>query len=385
MKSALVAPIFVAAAGLAAPDAHAQSSSVRLGGTLDLAVRHSNHQGASGSDGFDAVQSGGVTPSRLWFNIYEDLGNGLGALGYLDTRITADDGAIQAGPFFLLSFVGVQSAAWGRLTLGRQYNVLFDATIPAFKYFGPYLNTYKPEASVQLGSVNDNQVKYRYASGSWAFELQASAAEGLAVNTADPTTLARDKSWGAMLRYESGPVVVSGAALVRKDAAGHKAKGQVLAASYTRGPWLFSVNYGRNTFDAGYNTGYLIIGQGAGENLSVPVNTAGSAAAPATAALNMRSYELFAVGGSVDVTPQIQVGAHAFHTSARYRPAAGARDKGYNGVAVLGSYSLSKRTRLYADVEYTSLRDGSLVSTPTRAANMATRRTVWMTGIRHDF
>ncbi len=62
--------------------------------------------------------------SRIIFNIREDLGGGLAAIGQLDVRVKPDDtqGAAQPNGNIVQgnSHLGLQSKSWGRIFLGRQ-------------------------------------------------------------------------------------------------------------------------------------------------------------------------------------------------------------------------------------------------------------------------
>jgi predicted porin len=55
--------------------------------------------------------------SRIIFNVREDLGGGLAAIGQLDVRFTTDNGGIFGNGN---NHVGLRSASWGTITYGRQ-------------------------------------------------------------------------------------------------------------------------------------------------------------------------------------------------------------------------------------------------------------------------
>ena len=80
---------------------------------------------------------------------------GLGfLLAHLEHRFNADTGDKDAtAPFFQLSYVGLQGP-YGKLTMGRQWNVLFDvvtSTYASFPY-SPYMDAYKPELGMAAGA-----------------------------------------------------------------------------------------------------------------------------------------------------------------------------------------------------------------------------------------
>jgi predicted porin len=128
-----------------AQTASAPTSSVQLWGIVDVAYRHTNNEG-SGKDGLSKMIGGGMSQSRLGINVEEDLGGGSKALVTLEIRFDADSGTPAVNsPFFQLAHVGLQGP-YGRLTAGRQWNVLFDvvsSTYASFPY-SPYMEAYKP-------------------------------------------------------------------------------------------------------------------------------------------------------------------------------------------------------------------------------------------------
>ena len=128
-------------------------SSVSLYGIVDAAVRRTNNEGSGNNIGMSQTQmiGGGMSQSRWGINVEEDLGGGSKALAFLENRFDADAGNSAIGaPFFQLSYVGLQGP-YGRLTAGRQWNVLFDlvtSTYASFPY-SPYMEAFKP--AVLLG------------------------------------------------------------------------------------------------------------------------------------------------------------------------------------------------------------------------------------------
>lgn len=70
------------------------------------------------------VDSGGLSQSRLGIRVKEDLGNGLSAFVNVEQALNLDVGA-NAGAA-RRSVVGLQSASWGRLSLGRQATSYHD-------------------------------------------------------------------------------------------------------------------------------------------------------------------------------------------------------------------------------------------------------------------
>jgi predicted porin len=115
----------VAVAGVfAAPAAFAQSS-VTISGLFKGGyenMKYGNYQRAVGSSSQNGVVD---DSSRIIFNVTEDLGGGLAAIGQLDIRFKPDDvqgaaaavgGSIPAGN----TFFGLRGQQWGTISLGRR-------------------------------------------------------------------------------------------------------------------------------------------------------------------------------------------------------------------------------------------------------------------------
>jgi len=114
-------------AGLfAAPAVALAQSSVTISGQLKMSLENIKLSDFSRTGANTNKSQFGVADdsSRIIFNIREDLGGGLAAIGQLDVRVKPDDlqgtgqpnGNIVQGN----SHLGLQSKSWGRIFLGRQ-------------------------------------------------------------------------------------------------------------------------------------------------------------------------------------------------------------------------------------------------------------------------
>ena len=183
MQKKILAAAVAALCGVAttAIAQQAGGSKVELWGIVDAAVRHTTNEGADKS-GLTKMVGGGMSQSRWGLNVEEDLGGGSKALVHLEHRFNTDTGAKDAtAPFFQLSYVGLQGP-YGRLTMGRQWNVLFDvvtSTYASFPY-SPYMDAYKPELGMAAGARSSNALKYTLATPdrSLVGTLQYAFAEG---------------------------------------------------------------------------------------------------------------------------------------------------------------------------------------------------------------
>ena len=114
----------VAVAGvLAAPTAVLAQSSVTISGLFKISVGNYKIGGTSAARVGNTSESRMTDDSsRIVFNVVEDLGGGLQAIGQVDWRIGLDngtDGAAGGGPTGNVH-VGLRSKSWGRIFVGRQ-------------------------------------------------------------------------------------------------------------------------------------------------------------------------------------------------------------------------------------------------------------------------
>ncbi|QBI02959.1 porin [Pseudoduganella albidiflava] len=121
-------------AGSFAATASAQSN-VTIYGIVDAGIVRETG-GAAGD--VTKVTSGIGSQSRIGFRGTEDLGNGLSAIFTLESGYKIDDGAIDSSGalFNRQAFVGLSSKTLGTLTLGRQYNPLYNALSKIADPFG---------------------------------------------------------------------------------------------------------------------------------------------------------------------------------------------------------------------------------------------------------
>ncbi|MDR3067395.1 MULTISPECIES: porin [Comamonas] len=368
--------------------AYAQSS-VQLYGIVDAAIRHTTNEGANKS-GLTKMIGGGMSESRWGINIKEDLGGGLSAIANLENRFWTDSGTPStAQPYFAQSWVGLRSTSFGQLTMGRQYNVLFDlvtSTYASFPY-SPYMDAYKPEIGMSLGARANNMLKYVAEFGPVRAGLQYSFDEG---NTfakkggsidMTPGGLAL-KTAGAYLRYSADGISVGGAFQRSTLPAGTDVDAWTLGGSYRTGPLYLMAGYGQNkvkdslgaagagaVFDAGLLNAYWT---GSSNGGFIAGNAPGNFA-------NKR--EMFKVGFGYQVTPQLNAGMHYYHAK-QSGSATGAFNGKADFIVAVADYAFSKRTDAYFAVDHTKTKGGAGVMLD---ANGAKKRTGITIGLRHRF
>ena len=378
----------------------ANTSKVELWGIVDVAVRHTNNEGAA-KTGLTKMIGGGMSQSRWGINVEEDLGGGSKALAFLENRFDADAGNSAIGaPFFQLSYVGLQGP-YGRLTAGRQWNVLFDvvtSTYASFPY-SPYMEAYKPELGMAAGARTSNMLKYMFATPDRSFVggLQYSFDEnndtkaleaGLPGSAAQvPAFVAGTlnggawKTMGGYLRYAASGAAVGGGYLRTTLPGGTDVDAWTLGGSYRTGPWYLSTGYALNKAKFATVTSPVVGFRNAVDGALLGQFWSGQSNGgfqPGDA--NKR--QLFKIGVGYQVTSQLNLGAHYFRGK-QTGSATGTSNGNANFYVAVADYAFSKRTDAYFGVDHTSISGGSAIVLDT--ASKARSRTGITVGVRHRF
>lgn len=384
MKKAILALSVLAASTTAA---WAQSS-VTLYGIVDVGVRLTSNEGPAGKAGESVTRviGGGMSNSRLGINVTEDMGDGLKAIANLETRLNADSGTapIATGyPFWMQSWVGLQGG-FGRITVGRQYNVLFDlvtSTYASYPY-SPYFDAYKPEIGLSLGSRADNMVKYMIESGPFRAAVQVSAGEGSSIG---------NKTFGGYVRYSDAGLSGGAGYQTYEFASGKKVKATTLGGSYRTGPWYLNAGYAINKVDAGITAADVGVLHG------VPLlwgsfGNGGLAYTNSAIALGADKRTLWSVGMGYQITPQLNLGGHYYHgkqsgpgfAALKITSKAVAADADF--LTLAADYAFSKRTDAYVEFDHTKLGgDNASLTGAAGTANGAKKRNGYTIGLRHRF
>ncbi len=378
----------------------ANTSKVELWGIVDVAVRHTNNEGAA-KTGLTKMIGGGMSQSRWGINVEEDLGGGSKALAFLENRFDADAGNSAIGaPFFQLSYVGLQGP-YGRLTAGRQWNVLFDvvtSTYASFPY-SPYMEAYKPELGMAMGARTSNMLKYMFATPDRSFVggLQYSFDEnndtkaleaGLPGSAAQvPAFVAGTlnggawKTMGGYLRYAASGAAVGGGYLRTTLPGGTDVDAWTLGGSYRMGPWYLSTGYALNKAKFATVTSPVVGFRNAVDGALLGQFWSGQSNGgfqPGDA--NKR--QLFKIGAGYQITPQLNLGVHYFRGK-QSGSATGTSNGNANFYVAVADYAFSKRTDAYFGVDHTSISGGGAVVLDT--ASKARSRTGITIGLRHRF
>lgn len=397
-KTIVLAAWALCGSGASLAQSSAGTSKVELWGVVDVAVRHTNNEGPT-RDGLTKMIGGGMSQSRWGINVEEDLGGGSKALVTLENRFDADSGtpAVNA-PYFQLAHVGLQGP-YGRLTAGRQWNVLFDvvtSTYASFPY-SPYMEAYKPELGMAMGARTSNMLKYMFATPdrSWVGALQYSFDENNTAGHAGfpgspaqiPAYVANTlnggawKTAGGYLRYSAAGAAVGGGYLRTTLPGGTDVDAWTLGGSYRIGPWYFNAGYGLNKAKYATVTSPVVGFRNAVDGAILGQFWAGQSNGgfqPGDA--NKR--QLFKVGAGYQLTTQLNLGAHYFRGK-QSGSATGASNGNVNFFVAVADYAFSKRTDAYFGVDRTSISGGGAIVLD--AASNARSRTGITVGLRHRF
>ena len=348
MKKSLLA---LAVMGAFAGAAYAQSS-VTVYGIVDLGFESASN-GADTNSRKNGIESGGQSASRIGFKGTEDLGNGLKALFQLESTIRADDGTgFGAGSGFnRFATVGLQSATFGTVLLGRQTSVIKDAydQIDPFGDGGRVANISKiffnGELDGDAGRIS-NSIKYQSNSFSG---FKASVAYGFGEVRGKTSA---NSNFGVGLGYANGPLNVQygyhnqddtdAATLVKQG----KNKLHFLGATYDFGVAKLHGAFADTKFDT--------VG---GVN---------------------EKYRNYMIGVSAPVGPGTIFASYAVNDNKTN----GVNDADTKKIAISYSYDLSKRTNLYTGYSKTSNDAGAQLGA---AAAGGKDPSTFNVGIRHKF
>ncbi|MEM5428026.1 porin [Cupriavidus oxalaticus] len=362
MKTRIYAAMLLSAA---APLAAAQSS-VTLYGVADIGLEYLSHANAAGDKLF-RMTSGNVSGSRWGLRGVEDLGSGMKAVYALESGFDLDNGVSSQGGrlFGRQAFVGLDHK-WGRLTLGRQQNALFDLLI---NYEPMVLAARYSSLAIDpvLTGRYDNTAKYTGKFGPVTATALYSFARGTSITSGGTTTLGTevpgdvksDRAFGGGLEYAGGNF---GATVIYDQQQGTRGiTGQNSGQTDRRIAAAANFSFGSSTVLAGYRWFNGDIGVAPGSP--------------------QRRNDLFWLGYRFQATPALTLTGAGYYLNNKR-----------NGqdpwmLVASANYALSKRTDAFLNVGYVRNKDNSNLglngfgSTITPGEN----QTGVMVNIRHKF
>lgn len=356
--SGAICALLACAPAFAQTAASNPSSALTLYGVVDLGLRHASgltaaNAPAPGSQ--HSLGSGIHTTSRWGVRGSEDLGGGARALFHLESGLNADTGAPanSAKYFDRASWVGLQ-AGWATVALGRQTTLLADAISPVdplsmrFASFNPNIGVTalsQHGLGIEYGSAGANTGSYRLdnsikLSGRFG-GLTARAMLGVGEVASQSSALS---SHGLGLAYAGGGFTVSGAWQTFKDANLRPLDAATLGAAWQGGSLRLAANAGRSKAQTG--------------------------------AATHTEQRVLSGGATWTALPLLDLTA-AYYKVDRTRTAAA--DDGYGRLVAFAEYRLSRRTRVYAELDHTRWRNGFQGATNQRTATGVSA------GVMHSF
>jgi GBP family porin len=344
--------LLVSLSGAFATVAHAQSS-VTLYGLIDAGITYTNN--VKGHSNWQET-SGAVNSSRWGMRGAEDLGGGLKAIFTLENGFSTTNGTLGQGgrEFGRQAFVGLDSDRFGKVTLGRQYDIMVDYVEPLAlsgqQYGGNYVthpfdndnldNTFRLNNSVKYESPNYAGLNFAAA---YAFS-----------NTAGQFTNNRAYSAGVTYKYRDLTVAAAylqlnnslsgstpAAALSSVNSAGAVSGDNTLLAGRQQ-TWGAGANYAIGPAVIGFVYSQTNLTQGFGINPT----TAGQSISFDGNSVHFQNFEL---NGHYTLTPAISFTSSYTYTQANF--GSGSQPK-WGQFNLQAAYYLSKRTTVYLQSEY---------------------------------
>ncbi|SAL55286.1 outer membrane protein (porin) [Caballeronia sordidicola] len=310
------------ASALVAYPVSAQTS-VQLYGTVDGGVRYQTNAAKGGGTIVTMNSNGYYSSNKLGFLGREDLSDGWNAHFRLENGFNVGNGQFDnttGVEFNRQAYVGIGNNKYGIVDLGRQYTISHDI-ISIYDPFAFHFTPILPLTTASDGTRNNNAVKYRNTFGPLLFEVDNSLG-GVAGNFAGGAT----RSVG--MSYALGPASVGGVYGHRNILTGTSYVGDsyyMAGAAYKFGPVQLS-------------GGFM------SEDLQSP-----------TASHQVTNNGFGGISWSI--TPTLVFDGGYYQTTVSTDKAS------RRGLSILSlAYSLSKRTTLYSEVDYTSYKH-AVVST----------------------
>lgn len=316
--------------------AHAQNS-VTMYGIVDDAIQYVNHANGLGQSRV-GLGAGNLSGSRWGLRGSEDLGGGLKTVFRLENGFNPNTGALGQGglEFGRQAYVGLSSAEFGSVTLGRQYDPNVDLVQGITNdRFGASFATAGDIDNYDNSARTNNSVKYSSPTFGGLQFVGMYALGGVAGQTGSGQT------WSGAAAYSNGPLSV---------AAGYSLADNSSTAGAKRSAW--SSTWG-GTFNSTINTGYVTAKSVGIARVAIQYVVASFTLGASysnsqfknDAQSLFRSTEKYNTAQAFlnyQATPSLLLGSGYSYTKANGNTAAN-----YNQVSLIGDYSLSKRTELY--------------------------------------
>jgi predicted porin len=366
------------------PSLAAAQSSVSLYGVIDEGIDYVNNSGGHALWRMRDGTYDGMYGSRWGLKGEEDLGGGLKALFKLESGFSLENGELRQGgrEFGRQAYVGLSKDDLGTVTLGRQYDSVVDYVQPvtaAGQIGGPFVHGGDIDNTDNSFRVN-NAIKYTSPSlagatfgGMYAF-----------TNSNAPGT-GTTGMWSVGASYALGGFNAGAAYFYAKNPASLFTDGDFVSnttgsAIGASGPFSY-VGNPSNEQIVGVGVSYTAGGALVGIDYT---NTKFDDANGTTSAVTFSNYEVW---GTYNVTKNLLVGAAYCFTDGKvdYDDSS----PKYHQVSLMTSYSLSKRTTLYAMGAFQqaagAAKQADIFDFSIADASTTNRQLMFRTGIVHKF
>jgi predicted porin len=326
-------------------------STVTLYGIIDTGVTYVNNAGKN-VGGVVAMQSGVEQGSRWGLKGTEDLGGGLKTVFQIENGFNVNTGKLGQGglEFGRQAYVGLSSATFGTITLGRQYDSVVDFIQPAtmngtwgalFSHAGDIDNS-------DNGFRVNNTIKY--TSNTYG-GLQFGGLYALGGVAGSATA---NSTFSAGVSYTNGPVYLGGAYFSAKNPATQFADGNFATAA----PQPTNLNPVSTNGAFGYvgaPTSMQVAGLGGTYTIGKALigadytNTRFGNAYGTASSVTFNNYEVW---GQYSVTPATTLATGFTYTQGKVNYLSNNNSPKYGQLNFLADYALSKRTDVYLNAVY---------------------------------
>ncbi|MCW3678775.1 porin [Burkholderia cenocepacia] len=341
--------------------AHAQNS-VTLYGLLDEGINFTSNAG--GHSGWQ-MRSGDLAGSRWGLTGNEDLGGGYQAIFKLESGFNVNNGAFNGGLFTRQAYVGIKSADWGEVRLGRQYD-------PTIDLFSPLTAAGFIMGDVAAHPFDNDNTDYDYGFNN-AVKYISPTISGITAETMYSFSnqaggFANNRMYSAAASYQRGGLSAA-VAYMRVTNPG-LASGALTLGSVFSGASQQNIDAGVN-----YKFDKAIVGFAYSHTaVSSPTGNAylaASATQPPGGTWTNWKFDNFELNFRYFFTPAFWAGAAYTFTRSSLDSTVGTFHPNWNVASLMASYAISKRTSLYLQGSYQHVGGDKTNTAFDRATNFA--------------
>ncbi|MGZ2749677.1 porin [Burkholderia stagnalis] len=316
---------------LTAGTVHAQSS-VTLYGVADASVRYLKGANAK-DDSLVSLTNGAISQSRWGLVGNEDLGGGLSAIFRLESGFSLANGAssVSGVLFNRYAYVGLASATYGTLTFGQQQNAVYQNLTEGWDpltVWNYLQNEWLPIAFSGFLRGENNTAFYTWRRGAFAIR----GAYGLGGQTGN---FSANAMTSVSMTIDPNPLGVEIGYVNAHDLSNRAQTSYNVQLRYRAYPAEAWLGYYHSRDETGRVDAFLT-------------------GTPAPSIVNPRWDNAYVAGLSWFVAPDFKL-TNAFYLDQSKKTLAGASttaDGHRYAIVALAEYLLSKRTTLYATVDY---------------------------------